>query len=166
MANPKLRGVLEELGFANVSSVITTGNLIFEADSGDATGLETRIEAAWPVNLGFHSTTLVRTQADFLEMVGSRPFGDIADEPQSRLEATFLKREPEGTDVLPYTPEDGGYTVLGAGDRVLFSVVDSTLSRTPDIMRWIERRFGKEITTRAWTTVLRIADRLERAEST
>ncbi len=45
-------------------------------------------------------------------------------------------------------------------DRVICSVVDLTGSRTPDLMRWLEKMLGKEITTRTWTTVHRILRKL------
>ena len=76
MRNVKLRGVLEEMGFDNVGSVITTGNLIFDAATDDLAGLEAQIEAAWPEQLGFNSTTILRSRDEFHEMVESRPFGE------------------------------------------------------------------------------------------
>ena len=36
MRNEKLRGVLEELGLANVASVISSGNLLFDTEDGAA----------------------------------------------------------------------------------------------------------------------------------
>ncbi len=56
MRNDKLRGVFQELGFANVQTVITSGNVVFETDSHDVRALEARIEEAWPAQLGFRST--------------------------------------------------------------------------------------------------------------
>jgi hypothetical protein len=51
------------------------------------------------------------------------------------------------------------YVVLGIYDRVVCSVVDLTGARTPDLMRWLESEFGKEITTRTWKTVQRILNK-------
>lgn len=161
MRNEKLRGVFESLGFANVSTVITTGNVIFDSDSADVPELETRIEAAWPDQLGFTSTTIIRSDEQIRDLVASEPFGELEDKPTSRLEVTFLKHEPEAGNDFPYTSDSGDFTILGLVDRAIYTVVDLTRPTTPPVMRWINQRYGKEITTRAWTTVNRIARRLE-----
>ena len=73
---------------------------------------------------------------------------------------TFLKHEPDVELEVPYTADDGDYTIVAAEERVICSVVDLTGSRTPDLMRWLEKLFGKEITTRTWKTVHRILRKL------
>jgi hypothetical protein len=45
--------------------------------------------------------------------------------------------------------------------REVCSVVDLTGATTPDLMAWLEKRFGKAITTRTWKTVGRILNRLD-----
>ncbi|MBA3630748.1 MAG: hypothetical protein H0W55_13940 [Actinobacteria bacterium] len=49
-------------------------------------------------------------------------------------------------------------------DRDIYSVIDLTSTRTPDLMPWLEREFGKEITTRTYKTVGRILKRLKEAD--
>jgi len=160
MRNEKLRGVLDELGFENVASVISSGNLLFDADDGAGPAeLEERIEAAWPKRLGFESTTIVRSREDLERLVAADPFAGRTDEPASRLNVTFLKREPEDVP-LPYRDPDGTYEVFALNDRAIFSAVDTTAHRTPDMMRWLEKTFGKQITTRTWKTVHRIVARM------
>jgi hypothetical protein len=44
--------------------------------------------------------------------------------------------------------------------RDICSVIDLTSSKTPDLMQWMDREFGKEITTRTFKTVERILRRL------
>ena len=61
--NDKLRGVFEKLGFANVKTVISSGNVVFESPSTSVRKLEDAIEKALPEELGFHSTTIIRSDA-------------------------------------------------------------------------------------------------------
>ncbi len=162
MRNEKLRGVLEELGLANVASVISSGNLLFEAEDGaDPAELEKLIEAAWPKRLGFESATIVRSQADLEWLITADPFAGRGDTPTGRLNVTFLGREPEREPPLPYRDPADGYEILALAERAVFSVVDTTAHRTPEMMRWMERTFGKRITTRTWKTVQRIVTRME-----
>lgn len=160
MRNEKLRGVLEGLGFDNVQSVISSGNVLFEANSNDADALEAKIQAAWPEQLGFESTTIVRSREQLERLVADNPFGDIEDVKTSRLQATFLKHAPDTKLDLPNSPPDGDYTVIAIVDRTVCSTIDLTGSSTPDLMRWLEKTFSKEITTRTWKTVHRIVKRM------
>ncbi len=160
MRNDKLRGVFENLGFTNVQTVISSGNVVFDTDARDVSALEALIEAAWSEQLGFRSTTIIRTTEQIDDLVASNPFGDRAETLATSLQVTFLKQEPDVTLELPYTPDTGGYTIVALEDRVICSVVDLTGSRTPDLMRALEKMLGKEITTRTWKTVHRTARKL------
>lgn len=50
MRNEKLRTVMEDLGFSNVKTVISSGNILFESDEQNISKLEATIEAAWHPN--------------------------------------------------------------------------------------------------------------------
>jgi hypothetical protein len=41
-------------------------------------------------------------------------------------------------------------------NSTIYSIIDLTSSKTPDLMAWLEKQFGQEITTRTWKTVERI----------
>ncbi|MGE3620736.1 MAG: DUF1697 domain-containing protein [Acidimicrobiia bacterium] len=160
MRNENLRGVIEALGYERVETVISSGNVLFDAETTDVRALEDRIEAAWPEHLGFSSTTIVRSAEQIHALAGGDPFDGRPDERASSLQVTFLKDPPTLRLDLPYTPEAADYTVVAADPGTVFSVVDLTRSRTPDLMRWLERTFGKQITTRTWKTVHRLARKL------
>ena len=55
MRNDKLRRVFENLGFENVKTVISSGNVIFESPSRSIRKLEEGIEKALPEELGSKS---------------------------------------------------------------------------------------------------------------
>jgi uncharacterized protein (DUF1697 family) len=158
MRNERLRGVFENLGFGNVQTVISSGNVVFEADPQDVSAMEARIEQEWPRQLGFRSTTIIRTGEQIQDLVARNPFGDRADTPASSLQVTFLKHEPDPDAELPSTA--AGFTIAAVEDRAICSVLDLTGTGTPDLMRRLEKLLGKEITTRTWKTVHRILRKL------
>ncbi len=160
MRNEKLRGVFRDLGFGDVQTVISSGNVLFKTQAGDVKELEATIEEALPENLGFTSTTIVRSKTELESLVDKEPFKDAKDSPESRLNVTFLKNEPTTEIQFPYHAKNKGYTVLGIYDRAICSIVDLTRTKTPDLMRWLEKEFGKDITTRTWKTVGRIIKRM------
>ena len=71
------RQALEDLGFADVGSYVNSGNLLFTA-TGPVSDHEVAIRARLEAVYGFELTTFVRTAAQVRELVGFRPFGDIA----------------------------------------------------------------------------------------
>ena len=73
---------------------------------------------------------------------------------------TFFKSSPNNVPALPYTPKGKLFELLGRCDDAIYSVVDLTTGKTPDLMTWLEKEFGKQITTRTWQTVQRLLKKL------
>lgn len=158
--NDKLRGVVESLGYGDVQTVISTGNVLFDADTTDVEALQERIEAEWPAQLDFHSTTIIRSRDEIRALIDADPFEGRPDDATERLEVTFLKHAQEITLDEPGTFEANGEAVVAAFDRAICSVSDSTQQRTGGLMRRLEKLYGKEISTRTWRTVHRIAAKM------
>lgn len=160
MRNDKLRSVFENLGYENVRTVIASGNVLFESRSRNAGALEARIEKALSGNLRFSSSAIVRSREQLQKLVDRNPFGNLEDTSGSRLNVTFLKHAPRTRLKFPYRPADKAYELRVLYDGAICSVVDLSDTGTPDLMRLLEREFGKAITTRTWKTVRKILDKL------
>lgn len=139
MRNEKLRGVFQELGFENVRTVITSGNVLFESQDRSRKALETRIEQGLLKQLGFFSTTIIRSEMQLKRLVDKDPFRGRPDRPEARHHVTFLKKGGE-----------------------LFNSIDTTNTGGPNVMLQIEKDHGKEVTTRTWKTVGRIVNELSK----
>jgi uncharacterized protein (DUF1697 family) len=161
MRNDKLRSVFEKLGFANVRTVISSGNVIFESPSRSVKKLEETIESALPEQLGFTSTTIIRSQGQILKLVDKDPFEGMVHSQKSSLNVTFLKKKRRTNLKFPHKIDNRDYELLGMYDGAICSVIDLTSAKTPDLMIWLEKKFGKEITTRTWKTVERILKVME-----
>jgi uncharacterized protein (DUF1697 family) len=160
MANANLRAVCEGLGLHAVQTVISSGNVLFESDTSDPAGLGETIEAAWPRQLGFTSTTILRAEAELEALVESDPFAGRTHGSETYLLVTFAKHPFTVEYAFPYQPPERDYWIVGATSGELFSVTDTAGSQTPDVMSWIESRLGKEISSRTWLTVNRILERM------
>jgi uncharacterized protein (DUF1697 family) len=148
--NPNMRGehlrrVFEGLGFTNVRTVIASGNVVFDSPMKDRAVLEAKIEKELPKRLKFESTTIVRSKDELLALLKKDPFKGKTHSANSYLIATFLKNPKQAP---------GG---------VIFNIIDTTGARTTDLMGTLEKKFGKQITTRTWATVGRILKKLEAA---
>ena len=153
MKNENLRRVFEELGFINVRSVISSGNIIFESAETNTSKLEAQIEAAWPEKLGFYSTTIIRTREQIAAMIDKNPFKGYEHNDKTYLTVTFLKHP---TDLSAIDLSGRGYTVLATDSQTVYSVVDLTSGKTANLMLRFEKGISKEITTRTWKTVERL----------
>jgi uncharacterized protein (DUF1697 family) len=156
-SNESLRGVLTELGYDNVASVISSGNVVFTSHESDPDAIGDRIEAAWPELRGFSATTIVRSKEQLEALIEKLPFGDLPHNQTSYQLVTFFKR-PVGEAVDP--PADYAVTSLGLIDGALCSVSDPSRTRTPDAMKWMEKTYGKELTSRTPLTLARIVTKM------
>nr|UXE46217.1 hypothetical protein Hi04_10k_c5981_00037 [uncultured bacterium] len=139
MRGERLKAVFEDLGFGNVHTVIASGNVVFDSRSRNQAALESQVEKALPLKLGFTSTTIIRSEGELKALIKKNPFKGVRDETPNYLLVTFFKdRRPE-----------------------LCSVIELTKGRTPAFMQKLERQHGKGITSRTWRTVGRILRKME-----
>ena len=156
MRNDKLRSVFEGLNFTNVKTVISSGNVIFETPRKDSKKLEEMIENALLAQLGFTSTTIIRSSEQLQALIEEKPFGEREHTKKTNLTVTFLKNKLP-TEITSFgNIRHEGYEILGMHDQAIYSVLNLTSAKTPQLMSWLEKQFGKEITTRTWKTVEKI----------
>jgi len=163
MTNDKVRGVFTALGFGAVASVLASGNIVFDSLEADVPAMEQRIEEALTANLGIDATTIIRTHSELRTLWRSDPFPGLKHGRGTYLIATFLKDRAAAPEDLPDQP-DPRIRVVGydAPARALLAIIDnSDPGKTPDFMAWLEKTYGKAITTRTWLTVQRIITKLE-----
>jgi len=161
MHGPKLCSVLEGLGYQNVRSLLSSGNVLFESDRTDTPAMEAELEAAWPKKLGFNSTTFIRSQAGLQRLEAKNPFKGLNHNQESYLLVTFFKNKPSLHFELPYQVPDKPYKLLGQLDKTVYGAVDMTTGKTPDYMTWLERQFGKAITSRTPLTIQRVIQKMQ-----
>jgi uncharacterized protein (DUF1697 family) len=162
MQQAKLKGVLESLGFARVRPVLGSGNVVFESPERSAAALEARMEAAWPKQLGFSSTTIVRSRTELDRIIALDPYAGLEHRKETYLLVTFFKRRPKLPFSPPFQPEGLPWRIVASGDRVIFNVIDTTTGQTPNSMSWLDKSLGRQITSRTWKTVLRIRAAMDR----
>jgi len=152
-----LKSAFERMGHANVRTVLASGNVIFEPPRG-ARALGRTIPQALEKALGFPVTVLIRTARDLEAIVRSEPFKAVSSAPSDQFYVTFLseKGNPRSRVRLPEPPK--GVRIVKADPGQVFSVVLlSQGGRTPDLMNYLDRAFGRTGTTRNWRTVVKLA---------
>jgi uncharacterized protein (DUF1697 family) len=165
MTNDKLRGVFERLGFAGVASVVASGNIVFGSADTDAHMLEQRVEEALASDLGLANRTIIRTHGELRALLDSDPFPGLTHGRDHYLTATFVKdaATTPGAVVVQPDPHTAVVRYDSAARAVLAITDNSDAGQTSGFMSWLERSYGKDITTRSWLTVQRIVTKLEGA---
>jgi uncharacterized protein (DUF1697 family) len=149
-----LKTLLEAAGFENVQTVIASGNVIFEAKSGDDLSIERKIESALKKKYKRDVAVMVRSIDELQRMERSQPFKGITATSNTRLYVTFLSDKSLGVK-LPELPPD--LRIVRIRDKDVFAVLEiSPHMKTTDSMNIIAKLFGERITTRNWNTVQKI----------
>lgn len=163
MRNDRLRAVFTRLGFADVASVISSGNILFRTDaSHDAAVLEDRIQAALRENLGIEGAAILRTRAELQALVDRDPFAGLTHGKSTYLTLTFCQHALDPVPEPFPEPDLPEARVLGydTAARAVLAITDTTAVKTPDLMSWLQRHLGTGITTRTWLTLTRILNKM------
>jgi uncharacterized protein (DUF1697 family) len=158
-SNASLRGVFQKIGFADVTSFISSGNILFSAPEKDTEKLEKVIEKGFRDQLGIEIGTFVRSHEEIKIFLNASHFGKLTHTPKTYLTVTFYKKASK--EKLEQFKKDQKGRVIAIENklRAVLCVIDTTTSKTPDFMVKLERALGKEITTRTINTVERISKR-------
>ena len=151
---PELKQAFEAAGFTNVRTVLSSGNVVFDARRASDATLQRLAETAMRERLGQAFLTIVRPVERLRELLASDPYRPFRVAATAKRIVTFLRNEPAAMLALPLERE--GARLLALAGREVFSAYLPTPKR-PVFMTLIERTFGKELTTRTWDTVGRVA---------
>jgi uncharacterized protein (DUF1697 family) len=151
---PDLKKAFEAAGFTDVSTLLSSGNLVFTARSASETALQRRAEAAMTKRLDRTFLTIVRPIDALREMLVSDPYQAFRLPPGAKRIVTFLRERPASKLTLP-AEVDGARILAVNGSNVFSAYVPSP--KGPVFMTLIEKTFGSEVTTRTWETVTKVA---------
>ena len=89
--------------------------------------------------------------------LSGHPFKKIKTTPQTRLYITFLSDKTSSKLKIPYESPEKDFSILSVTKNEVISVLTLSANRsTTDVMKILEKEFGKKITTRNWNTVVKI----------
>ncbi len=151
---PDLRRAFEAAGFADVRTLLSSGNVLFGAPAASDASLERRAEGAMREILGRAFLSIVRPLDALRELLDADPYAAFRLAPGSKRVVTFLRARPARRPALPIAV-DSARILAVRGREVLSAYVPGP--RGTFFMQLIERTFGTELTTRTWDTVRRVA---------
>jgi len=151
---PDLKRAFESAGFTEVKTILSSGNVAFNARAASEASLQDRAEAAMSERLGQAFLTIVRPVDVLRDLLASDPYRAFRVDATAKRIVTFLRDKPTSKLALPI--ERDGARVLLVKGREAFSAYVRT-PKGPVFMVLIEKTFGKDVTTRTWDTVGKVA---------
>ena len=155
---PALRQALEDRGLAEVSTVLQSGNVVFEAAGSEAAVAEA-IRAAITTTFGFDAAVLVRTAAQLAAVAVANPFlaeGEARD--PTTLHVAFLDRTPTAVAAARLDEERSPPDAFELRGREVYLSYPNGSGRSRLTLGYLERLLAVEATARNWRTVLRLAE--------
>lgn len=149
-----LRSCFEAAGFSNVKTVLSSGNVVFDAPAKSDTAIASQAEAAMAKQLGRTFLTIVRPTRYLRDLIEADPYAAFRVPAEAKRVVTFLRRPPRARLSLP-VETDGARILAVKGREVLTAYVQSP--RGAVFMTLIEKTFGTDVTTRTWDTVKKCA---------
>lgn len=151
---PALKEAFETAGFTDVKTVLGSGNVVFSARSSSEEALQQKAEAAMQERLGKTFLTIVRPIEQLRKLLATDPYKPFKVDPKAKRIVTFLRGRPTAKIKLPV--ELDGARILTMKDGEIFSAYLPN-PRGPVFMSLIQKTFGKDVTTRTWDTVVKVA---------
>jgi uncharacterized protein (DUF1697 family) len=151
---PELRQLLTGLGYADVRTLLQSGNVVLTSSAGPAT-LERDLAKAIADGLGVESQVIVRTRDELAAVIELNPLGDVAADPK-RYTVNFLSGEPDPDGVREIEAVDVAPERFAAHGRELYTWHPDGIQRSPLVKLLTEKRLGVAATARNWNTVTKL----------
>lgn len=154
-----LKNELGKMSFKNIVTLLNSGNIILDTEKTTEIKLETELSQSLEKIFGFPIPVIVRDAEEIVYITELNPFKNIEVTKDIRLYVSFLKDKPKTELELPWKTEDASYQILDISKKVIFSVLDLSVTKTTKGMDMLEKMFGKDITTRNWNTIEKIVNK-------
>jgi uncharacterized protein (DUF1697 family) len=151
---PELKRCFEAAGFTNVRTVLSSGNVVFDAAAKSELAIARKAEAAMSESLDRSFWTLVRPVANLQALIDADPYRAFRLPATAKRVVTFLRQPPSSLPKLPI--EKDGARILAVQGTEILTAYEPTPGN-PVFMALLAKAFGTEITTRTWDTVKKCA---------
>ena len=148
---PELKAALEKAGFENVKTVLSSGNVLFDAPAKSNAVIERDVEAAMTTHMKRSFPTIVRRVDELKKLIDGKPFAKAPK--NTKCVVTFFKTSPKPLKI-PVSKDEA--TIFAADGLEAFSHYVPQPGN-PVFMVLLEKTFGKDITTRTLGTVEKLA---------
>lgn len=157
LAMADLRSLAEELGFDRPRTLVATGNLVFEADEGDARALEARLEPAFAARFDKHIDIVVRSASAWRRLAAGNPYLEAAEAAPASVHVRVMRAPLAASIVDDLERYRSGREAIAVVDGDLWLHFPHGFGGSRLGAALTPRRAGGVGTVRNWNTVRRLA---------
>ncbi|GAB3210762.1 DUF1697 domain-containing protein [Marinactinospora thermotolerans] len=147
-----LRELVGRLGYTRVSTLLQSGNVVFDAAEGDREAVGAAVEARIATELGLAVDVMVRTVEDLRGIVAGLPFPDAT---AATCAVAFLRGPVDKAALAGLAPGSFAPEEMAVGERELYLRLPAGLGRAR-LPGLVQRRLGVPMTIRNWSTTERL----------
>ena len=155
-----LRACLTKLGYADVRTLLQSGNVVLRAGATTGAKLESQLELQLAAELGLRTDVAVRTAAQWAGIVDGNPFAEMAERDPSHL-VVLVSKQPvtdAGVEaVRAAVKRVDGREMVGLHDGQVYMTYPDGIGTSRMSAAAVERALGTSVTGRNWNTVLKLA---------
>jgi uncharacterized protein (DUF1697 family) len=160
IAMADLRALMEGLGYANVRTLLNSGNAVFDAPGGTPAAHARKLREAILAEAGVDCEVVVKTAAQIAAAVAEHPLRAHADD-DARLLVMFAQDAQALAELAPLQARDWSPEAFALGEQAAWcwcagGIVDSPL------LEAVGKTLGARGTGRNWATLCKL-DALARA---
>jgi uncharacterized protein (DUF1697 family) len=155
-----LKACFEEHGFADASTYIASGNVLFASDVSSR-ALTGRIEKMLSQRFSYPASVVLRSQKQMKETVVGAPKGFGASPDEFRYDVIFLKEPLTAAKTLQDVPTREGVDEVHAGKGALYFSRLISKAAQSKLTRVIGMPIYKSMTIRNWNTTTKLLQLME-----
>ena len=161
IAMADLRALMEDLGHANVRTLLNSGNAVFDAKSGKPAAHAAKLKAAILAQAGVDCEVIVKTAADLAAAIAEHPLRRHADD-DARMLVMFTQDASSLATLKPLEKDDWTPEAFAVGAHAAWlwcadGIIESRLSKA------VGKLLKTSGTARNWATVVKL-DAMARLE--
>ncbi|MGH7669071.1 MAG: DUF1697 domain-containing protein [Gemmatimonadaceae bacterium] len=160
IAMADLRAFMQALGFADATTLLQTGNVVFESRAAPAR-LEALLEREAGDRLGLSAEFFVRTADEWRGVVAGNPFPREAASDPSHLVVVCLKAAVTPARLAALRAAIRGPEVVEARGRHAYLVYPAGIGTSKLTAAVLDAKLGTRGTARNWNTVVKLAGLLD-----
>ena len=156
-----LKATLEKRGFANVATVVASGNVLFDHTRAGDARLEREIADAVKEEFGIDTFAAVRTKSELADALEESPFAGKGED--KFVHVHFLEGQPSQAKFaqLAADHEGRGREKLAAGTRALHIDYVDGVGSSKLTAAFVARRLGSRGTARNVRSIQRIIEKFD-----
>lgn len=156
-----LRAAFEAEDFANVETVVASGNVLFDFPERPTPGLEEKLGLMMRHKFGMDSAVCVRDRTEVAAAIADNPFAGVGED--KLVHTHFLERpaDPDQFAVLVVDHAGRGPEKMALGDRALYIDFVDGVGNSRLTGKFLERRLGCRGTARNMRSLARILAKMD-----